>query len=71
MSDVGAGRGISIADIHLNAAGISDAGVNEAHPLDHRVDEFNFLFNSSIDHLQARIPMGEIAINFELREALD
>ena len=71
MADVGMIGGISIAYIDLNAPRISDAGMNEAHPIDYRADEFYLLLKSSIDHLQARIPVGEIAIDFQLGEAFD
>jgi len=56
---------ISIADINLHAARTSNPAMQEADPLDHRLEKFKFAFKASIDHLAARIPVREVAIELK------
>src|SRR5687767_11169512 len=58
----------AIAYIHLNASGIPDAAVNEAHTLDHRLDERHLALESAVHHLEAGVPMREVTVETQLRE---
>jgi len=71
-SEVGdVGGWVVLDDGYLHAAGGAYAAVEEADSFDDGLDEFELALESSVDHLAAGVPVGEVAVEAEFGEAGD
>ena len=59
---------LQITNINLDASRIANPSMEEVNSLDDRLDEPELIFKAAVDHLQTRVPMGEVSIELELWE---